>query len=475
MSSIVSRETHTESEVLTAFISTIDQGESGAYVDRPTYFVNGGYTTLSETYTPNSDGDRTKWKAFQHYKRVATPLLCPGRIRFTTNAYYKYSSFAEGFVNAGNASLFCEGQFGVPGNTHFGLPVFYDPLSEDKGFVPFPADIGAWQSNSMRAMMPYIKGELSVLNSVYELKDFKTLPNQVRSVGSLIGGDLAHSYLRVVNPTLWKILRKIPPGATLRTYLRESASGYLQAKFNILPLISDIQAIIRSVEATCDRIRDLINRQGKPRIAHFTKQFMEFDNVDETSNDVGMGYDGLHPGWNPSAIITGTSKCHRQVIYKPSTFHAEVEYNYNYTNYQAKYASLLAFLDRIGVNLNPRIIWNAIPWSFVVDWVVGIGRLLDDFRKGWMDPEINILRYLWSISRRRDIFADRLIRFKDYLDGPMGEYHPYPLPTLTETAYRRVVEWPTRASLFASGLNSNEFTLGAALVIARKRHRKRKS
>jgi hypothetical protein len=41
---------------------------------------------------------------------------------------------------------------------------------------------------------------------------------------------------------------------------------------------------------------------------------------------------------------------------------------------------LLGFLDTLGVELNPRIVWDAIPFSFVLDNFFGIGGYLDQFK-----------------------------------------------------------------------------------------------
>lgn len=145
-------------------------------------------------------------------------------------------------------------------------------------------------------------------------------------------------------------------------------------------------------------------------------------------------------------------------------FHAEVEYEFSYSDFQTEYAQLLALLDSLGVNFNPAIIWNAIPFSFVIDWVVGVSSWLNRLKVGNMDPAINISRYLWSIRRKRRI------------DCQLGTYDSYgfesrsPLPTLTETAYRRTCKMPARGLFTTSGLNSQELRLGGALLILRKRH-----
>jgi hypothetical protein len=41
---------------------------------------------------------------------------------------------------------------------------------------------------------------------------------------------------------------------------------------------------------------------------------------------------------------------------------------------------LRGLLDSLGFELNPRIIWDALPFTFVIDWFFGVGSFLDRFR-----------------------------------------------------------------------------------------------
>jgi len=170
-----------------------------------------------------------------------------------------------------------------------------------------------------------------------------------------------------------------------------------------------------------------------------------------------------------------TSVAKRYCYTDLAVFHAEIEYNYNFTQYQVANAQLLGMLDAMGVNLNPAIIWNAIPWSFVIDWVFGISRWLDQYKELNMEPVINIHRFLTSVTYRRRILVSRsLIRETTYHDIGSNEYvkdTSGPLPVTTESAYRRDVGMPTSSSVQQSGLNLKEFTLGAALILTGGRHK----
>jgi hypothetical protein len=149
----------------------------------------------------------------------------------------------------------------------------------------------------------------------------------------------------------------------------------------------------------------------------------------------------------------------------------QIQFNFNWTEYQRIHAGTLALADALGLNWNPAIIWNAIPWSFVVDWVFGVSRWLDQFKVPLLEPVINIHRVLWSVQRERKIFVQNLVGSSD--SSSVSLHRPRAqLPVVQQSAYRRDIDYPDSGSITSSGLSLKEFSLGAALVLARRRRRK---
>jgi hypothetical protein len=336
--------------------------------------------------------------------------------------------------------------YGNAGKLNNELPAFYS-VREDGGFIPPPSLLDELIPYSLRVMLPSVKQDLSLLNSIYELKDFKSFPrtlNRVRKLYAFLKSK--YSYFH---------------GKALRSIAGVVSDLYLQKEFNIQPLLADITGIFDAITKVEKRLNDFITRSGRVRTSHFSYAFKEFDDiVEEDSVEYGMPDD---PMIMPSRQ---TWSARRTVLYKPTIFHAEISYNYNYWRYQTEHAQLISLLDRFGVNLNPSIIWNAIPWTFVIDWFVGVSQWLDQFKVQFMEPTVNIRRYLWSVKRQRDIRVERRI-YANANSLPMMGY--VPIPAVRETAYRRTVELPGWASFIGSGLSLKELSLGAALVTARKR------
>jgi hypothetical protein len=428
--------------------------EGYSYGDRymPTVFYP-EFRVEFEKHTPNSDSGRKVWHSYEHYlvrrnrpTPVALPLYdsCPpvGAPHFE-KAVFHNPRFAMGQNPTASirADLFGyeAGDFPLGG-----LFKHYDERP-DGGFIPEPAHRGVLEERAMSYLWPVVKAELSAVNSLLELKDFKSLPSTLKKIES----GLYRIYNRVYE--------------RLRYIFKSSADGYLQAKFNILPLLSDISGIHAALSSAERRINALVAGAGRPRTGHWSTTLVESDDDLNTQST-----DPFDPIWARGGLSYYVIRRHTQTL--PTKFHVEMQYNYLFSAYQTVHAQLLGHLDAFGVNLNPAIIWNAIPWSFVVDWVIGVGRWLDGLKVHNLEPRVNIRRYCWSVTRERRTDTWREHR-------PLYPGHPLyavpvetaPCPLTLERSYRREIGLPSTSSMTSSGLNPTEVSLGAALVISRRR------
>jgi len=415
---------------------------------------------LRESYTPNSTGGRKEWKAFAHYKafRDPTPPIAPVTVKLRAFEYEPHWFLGQHRagrvgVTGYNANGTGATPFGEPGLPLSGLPPFITSLT-DASTIPAPTEINQLRDRSLRAMLPSIKAELSTVNSVIELRDFASLPRTLRNIQSTI--------------RRWDLSSVPWRTKTLRQALHSTADGYLQAKFNILPLLSDISGIGTALSRLERQVNALVTRSGRVQVRHFSCPVTEFQNV----SDISDGYLLWRTGDTiPAAFIPYFGLyLSRLALHDPSLFHAQIEYNYNFTRYQIEHAQLLGLLDSLGLNLNPAIIWNAVKWTFVIDWVFGVSRWLDSHKVLNLEPKINIRRYLCSIKRSRKVYTWKNT-FRLHPSYPVSDAR-IALPVVTETAYRRFTEQPSTSSIISSGLTPTEFSLGAALVIARKYRRK---
>lgn len=418
------------------------------------------YTELNEWVWDESwNGDRQTWKNFEHYK-LASTKPDPKDYLFTNYpslGAYAYDGLCRELTarwRLWSPSAYST-PFGEPGAPITGLPGFYQPNQLDGTFVPPPVDLDNLNDRALKTMLPKIKEDLSLINSIIELKDFKSLPGLVRQFRGIV--PLVSRFL--------KTKKSIP---SLIDFLRLPAETYLTYQFAIAPLVRDIMGLYASLTQFQAQIQDLINREGKTQTRHFNWIWQEYpEKIVELSST---------SGWDqPISIIDDPAYIWRQertTLTAVSEFHAEIQFNYNYTEFQRTHASALALLDRLGINFNTQIIWNAIPWSFVLDWVLDVSRFLSYYGKtSNMEPTVNILQYLWSIKRKRFIRVDMVVDTASTQHDPIypkGSHVPYPV--VTETAYRRQVGLPGESSITSSGLSPKELSLGAALAICQRRY-----
>jgi hypothetical protein len=408
------------------------------------------------------DGDRATWKNFEHYKCVSsrtskTPVSAPFVENANSGAYHMDATSSKRFTRylLWTAGSYAQ-PFGAPGLPYTGLPAFDQPNSLDGTFVPAPADLVSLNDRALSRMLPSIKENLSLVNSVIELKDFKSLPGLIRR-------------FRQIVPFVTKFLKTKKSIPSLIDFLKLPAETYLTYQFALAPFIRDILGIYASLADYQAQIQDLINREGKMQTHHFSYKWHEFpEELNESATELG---------WDqPLSILNGPCYLwsqNRRTLSDASEFHAEIQYNYNYTAFQRTHASALRLLDRLGINFNTQIIWNALPWTFVVDWVVDVNQFLGHYGKVQnMEPMVNIHQYLWSIKRKRRIYTEMICKTNHpdvvthFVAGQKVSH-----PEVTETAFRRQVGLPGISSLTASGLNFKEFSLGAALAICQARFR----
>jgi len=330
-----------------------------------------------------------------------------------------------------------------------------DESADAKHVVPLHSSHDDMAAHALRVMLPHVKEELSLLNSIYELKDMKTVPR---------------TYKRVA------LMAKKGKGA-LRRILGGTADSYLQGSFNVLPLINDVLNIQSSLASVETEMRKLLRDQFKLRRRHYTCplpggdfRYSARSTAGKPSKDCNFWIAPTDsPAMLQDAKIAGSVSADRHTYYPDSTFHMEIEYSYWFSHFQREHAKILTLLDKFGVNVNAAIIWNAIPWSFVVDWIFNVNRWIDQFKIQNMEPSVLIHRCLTSQRITRTTYVN--VTYHDPQYGPMVpqkvRYNGY---KIVESSYRRTSGLPyVTEALATSGLSLKEISLATALILSKRR------
>lgn len=140
------------------------------------------------------------------------------------------------------------------------------------------------------------------------------------------------------------------------------AGAHLNYKFGWKPTVGDLAALITGVRNL--RLKLKLFKDSLGGILH------ESTSLDVPSSTVLGTWDD--PGL-PGAVTytaTVTRSCTGHIAYAPQPLAVMGPMD----------EVLRGLLDSLGFELNPSIIWNALPFTFVIDWFFGVGSWLDRFR-----------------------------------------------------------------------------------------------
>lgn len=209
------------------------------------------------------------------------------------------------------------------------------------GTVNLPLQIAVFDREfSARAwwtMQPRIKSEVSMINFLFELKDFSFLTSQFRSLAR-------HRDFRKLTRS-FRSIRRNDVGLT-----RPLSEVLLTWNFALVPLMKDLAAIITQMNVETQKVVDKFVSDGtNPTTSHYSEQ-IRYTNPDDprfplTSATRGGSY----------VNVTKTASIERSYSYRPESAYAE-------------------FMKLWGLNLTPEALWNGLPLSFLVDYVATINK-----------------------------------------------------------------------------------------------------
>jgi len=162
-------------------------------------------------------------------------------------------------------------------------------------------------------------------------------------------------------------------GKLLNAPLKTLASTHLSAVFGWIPFLSDTKKIIQRLLSLRQDVSKYIANADKVLTYHYSYGFSPLDcKPTEFFYDVTDAI-SLSRGFStvlPEVLSIPVNRRKQNFVDKLK-YHATSRFHYHLP-YTGKMAALLAGLDRFGINLSVSDIWEIIPFSFVVDWFIGI-------------------------------------------------------------------------------------------------------
>jgi len=121
-------------------------------------------------------------------------------------------------------------------------------------------------------------------------------------------------------------------------------------------------------------------------------------------------------------------------------------------------------LDTLGVKPDPSIIWNAIPFTFLIDWVIDVGGFLRRFST----DNLGLKTVVHDFCSSHKSVTTRSIRLKAYYGPSWNNWESPNSPVVTNVTKRRYIRRKSipslTAALASSGISTRELTLSAALL-----------
>jgi hypothetical protein len=217
-------------------------------------------------------------------------------------------------------------------------------------------------------MRPKFEGEVSMLNFLFELKDFRDISNLL--VASKKNPLWELMTLDTTIKGLYKALKK----DKLSTPTKRLAEAHLINSFAIVPLISDLKAIFSQLHGMIDEAQAKFAKNGEGTTRHFSAQ------LDPVASPVKIpdsqaGYE-YWIGDKYSSKFTAT---------------ASMKYKYRLKDGFDKQAAYW------GLGLTAEALWNALPFSFLVDYFLSVGKALKCMRTDKDVSEYTINEYQESV------------------------------------------------------------------------------
>jgi len=209
-------------------------------------------------------------------------------------------------------------------------------------------DLRGARSRAWLNFQPEFEGNISMLNFIFELKDFKDI---FKFVLNKPLKKLCNSFRR------WRFETKKYKKFDLS---KPIAAAHLTNEYAIKPFVSDIVTIHQELKEIVMAAQDQFQLEGlSDNVRHYSETFEHEKSL--------IPYVVLYSGY----------------LYQ-TRFTATLSYRYNY---EAR-SFLDAFTRYWGLGLTAEAVWNAIPFSFLADYFCNIGQTLSLIRT---DPNVTLL------------------------------------------------------------------------------------
>jgi len=303
---------------------------------------------------------------------------------------------------------------------------------------PATVDMNVMQQKAVTTMTPHINEGLSMVNFVLELKDLKSWL-RVGSAIKRLRGRLPSGQSAVKNGQInWEVipysdlLYRLPRGKSemFKNIVKRLTGAHLESSFGIVPFVADLVGSYTDLANLDYKIKQLKAHAGQLQQRHFRAFPLDSGGATTTQDWRYMTtavrswvlspYNTDSAGGNRNTVTGGGDiLVHRRArwIQRP-VYHATMRYIYTLPWLGEAEEKIRVMMDTLGVRLDPGILWDAIPFSFIVDWVADVSSYLHSFAKNNFPIETHIGDFCHSLTSHYE--AEILVSFATNLTTNFG-------------------------------------------------------
>lgn len=226
--------------------------------------------------------------------------------------------------------------------------------------------------------------------------------------------------------------------------LQNIANAHLNYSFGWRPFINDLNDIWKFAFKFRKQLNDLKSKNLQPKtFRYMVKNSGRFSKTNNYSWGVNSSFCTINTVQNVT-----------------------ISYRFNLPDLDNYLNIVKAFFDYYGLRPSLALAWELVPFSFVVDWFVGVGRFLQQFDKPLLDLGIEIIdccvsrKVTWELTQNFEYYpaypGDSIWVFKEKGE----EYIRRPVLPLMPNYYG--VRW-------SNGYGYSQMLLSASLLITRRR------
>lgn len=239
--------------------------------------------------------------------------------------------------------------------------------------MPHYADFLTARARAWHSMQPRFEGAVSMLNFLFEMKDFKDVSKALVNLRLSIYN---------ISKRLDKKVSKWDRTGQIRTWAFDptlpAAEALLVNNFAVQPLIRDVADIMLQASLIVAEVQKQFLEDGLSfQKTHFSETIVHDEQL------VNPGY-GLYPYYLRKGRVWKTR------------FTAHLYYKYSYRMRSA----YEAFMRYWGLSGSFEALWNAMPFSFLADYFVQIGKSLHYMER---DGNVDLTEWYYGESYKTTI------------------------------------------------------------------------